>query len=80
MKSRLPRILGIAAGAATLLVVGPVALAMALLRSSPEAEGPTLAARIFIALFVLVLTLAAGFAAAGLTRLALRLFGRSGRG
>ena len=78
MIRRLPLVLGILAGAATLLVVGPVAVAVALLRSSSDSQGPTLAAQVFIAVLVLVLVALAFAAAWGLTHLILRLFRRRG--
>jgi small neutral amino acid transporter SnatA (MarC family) len=76
MSRRLPLLLGLAAAAAVLLLVGPIAIAMALLRSSAQSEGPHLAAQIFIAVFVLAAAAAAGVIAWGLTRLVLRLLGR----
>lgn len=76
MIRRLPLILGILAALATLLVVGPVAVAVALLRSSSDSQGPSLAAQIFIAVLVLALALLAGGLAWGLARLVLRLLGR----
>lgn len=72
---RLPTILGILAGVATLIVVGPVGLAVALLRSSSDAQGPTLAAQLFIGFVVLTFSAGIGFAAAAFTRLVLRLLG-----
>lgn len=77
MVRRLPLILGILAAFATLLLAGPVAVAVALLRSSSDAQGPSLAAQIFIALIVLALTAFAGLAAWAVTRLILRLLGKS---
>lgn len=76
MVRRLPVILGAIAALAALLVVGPVAVAVALLRSSSDAEGPSLAAQIFIGGLVLAVAFFAGAAAWGLTRLLLRLFRR----
>jgi hypothetical protein len=73
---RLPLILGAGAALAALLTVGPVAVAVALLRSSSDAQGPSLAARILIAGLVLALVALAGAAVWGLTHLILRLFGR----
>jgi hypothetical protein len=78
MIRRLPLIAGIVAAVAALLLVGPVAVAVALLRSSSDAQGPTLAARIFIAFLVLAVAALAGAAGWGLTRLLLRLFRRRG--
>lgn len=78
MPRRLPLILGSVAALAVLLLVGPVAVAVALLRSSPDAEGPTVAAQVFIAALVLALAALAGALVWGLTRLVLRLFGRGG--
>ena len=65
MLRRLPRILGWVAALATLLLVGPVAVAVMLLRSSTDAEGPHVAAQIFIALLVLALVALAGLAGIG---------------
>jgi hypothetical protein len=76
MLRRLPLIAGAIAGLAALLLVGPVAVAVALLRSSSDAAGPTLAAQIFIAALVLAIAALAALAGWGLTRLALRLFRR----
>lgn len=76
MLRRLPLVLGLLAAAATLLLIGPVAVAVALLRSSSDAQGPSLAAQLFIAALVLALVAAAGFGAWGLARLVLRLLGR----
>jgi hypothetical protein len=78
MLRRLPLILGIAAALAVLLLVGPVALAVALMRSSPEARGPDLAAQVFIAFLVLAAAALAGFAVWGLARLVMRLVRRRG--
>lgn len=78
MVRRLPLILGAAAALAVLLLVGPVALAVALMRSSPEAQGPSLAAQLFIAALVLAVAALAGAAAWGLTHLVVRLFRRGG--
>ena len=75
---RLPLLLGLLAAAAVLLLVGPVAIAMTLLRSSPGSPGPDLAAQIFILAFVLALAAAAAAIAWGLARLVLRLLGRGG--
>lgn len=78
MSRRLPLIIGALAAFAALLLVGPVAVAVALLRSSSDAQGPTLAAQVFIAILVLAVAAFAGAAAWGLTRLLLRLFRRRG--
>jgi small neutral amino acid transporter SnatA (MarC family) len=77
MMRRLPMMLGALAALATLLLVGPVAVAVVLLRSSSDAHGPTLAAQIFIAVLVVGLCALAFGAAWGLTRLVLRLLDRS---
>lgn len=77
MLRRLPLILGSLSALAALLVLGPIALAVALLRSSPEAQGPTLAAQIFIAVLVLTVAALAGAAVWGLAHLVVRLFRRS---
>lgn len=76
MARRLALIVGVIAATTTLLLVGPVAVAVMLLRSSSDGQGPTLAAQIFIALLVFALVALAGLAAWALTRLVLRLFGR----
>lgn len=78
MARRLPLIMAALAAVAALLLVGPVAVAVALLRSSSDARGPTLAAQIVIALLVLAIAALAAAAAWGLTRLVLRLFRRRG--
>jgi hypothetical protein len=78
MLRRLPLILGTVTALALLLVLGPIGLAVALLRSSPEAQGPSLAAQLFIAALVLAVAALAGAAVRGLTRLAVRLFRRNG--
>lgn len=78
MLRRLPLFLGIAAALAVLLVAGPVAVAVALMRSSPEAKGPDLAAQLFFAALVLAAAALAGFAAWGLARLVMRLARRDG--
>lgn len=78
MLRRLPLILGAASALAALLLVGPVAVAVALLRSSSDAQGPSLEAQIFIAGLVLAVAALAGAAGWGLARLVLRLFGKSG--
>ncbi len=69
----LPRLLAGVAAAATLLIVGPIAVAVALLRSSSDAQGPSLAAQLLIAALVLALALMAAAIVGGATRLALRL-------
>lgn len=73
MIRRLPLILGIAAALAVLLLLGPVAIAVALMRSSPEAQGPDFAARLFIGFLVLAAAALAGFALWSLGRLVMRL-------
>jgi hypothetical protein len=78
MLRRLPLILGTVTALAVLLVLGPIGLAVALLRSSPEAQGPSLAAQLSIAALVLAAVALAGAAVWGLTRLAVRLFRRNG--
>lgn len=78
MLRRLPLVLGAVTALAALLVLGPIGLAVALLRSSPEAQGPTLAAQLFIAGLVLAVAALAGVSAWGLTHLAVRLFRREG--
>jgi hypothetical protein len=76
MLRRLPLILGSAAAVGALLLVGPVAVAVALLRSSSDAQGPGLEAQILIGALVLAVAALAGTAAWALTRLVLRLFRR----
>lgn len=78
MARRLPLILGSLASLAALLLLGPVAVAVALMRSSPGAQGPDVAARILIAALVLAVAALAGAAVWGLTRLVLRLLRRGG--
>jgi hypothetical protein len=78
MLRRLPLILGLAAGLALLLTLGPIAIAVTLMRSSPAAQGPDLAARIFLAALVLAVAALAGLAVWGLARLLLSL-ARRGR-
>ncbi len=78
MKRRLPLVAGFAAGLAVLLFIGPIAAAVVLLRSSSDAVGPGLGVQLFIAALVLLLSAGAGLAAAGVTRLLIRLL--SGRG
>lgn len=75
---RLPPILGALAALATLLALGPVAVAVALLRSSPDSQGPALAAQILIAVTILGAAAIAGAAVWGLARLVLRLLNRGG--
>ena len=76
MLRRLPLIVGLLAAGAALVLLGPVAVAVALLRSSSDAQGPTPAAQLLIAALVVALVAAAGFGAWGLARLVLRLLGR----
>lgn len=73
MRRRLPFILAALAGLAALLALGPVAVAVLLLRSSSDAEGPTLGAHILIAAVVLAIVAAASLAGGALGRLLLRL-------
>lgn len=77
MLRRLPVILGSVAGLAVLLLAGPVAVAVALMRSSPDGRGPDLGAQLLIAALVLAAAALAGFASWALTRLVLR-FARRG--
>ena len=74
--SRLPLVLGIGAAAATVVLLGPIAAAVVLLRSTTDAAGPSVAVQVFIAVFVLALAAAGGFATWATTRLVLRLLGR----
>ncbi|HEY0149085.1 MAG TPA: hypothetical protein VGB70_08765 [Allosphingosinicella sp.] len=73
---RLPAILGAAAALTVLILLGPIAAAVVLLRSSSDAVGPSLAAQIFIAVLVLALCALAGCGVWGLTRLVQRLLRR----
>jgi hypothetical protein len=76
---RLPLISGIVAGLAALLLIGPIAVAVVLLRSSSDAVGPGLGAHMVIAVLVLLLTVGSGLAVAALVRLVLRLTDRHRR-
>ena len=78
MLGRLPILLGLAAAFAVLLLVGPVAIAVALMRSSPEGQGPDLAAQLFIGFLALAAAALAGLVVWGLARLVLRLARRGG--
>jgi hypothetical protein len=78
MLRRLPLILGLIASAASLLLLGPIAVAVLLLRSSSDAQGPTLGAHLLIGLVVLALTVLAGLAAWATTRFVMRLLQRGG--
>lgn len=78
MRRKGPIVAGALAALATLLLVGPVAVAVALLRSSSDARGPDLAAQILIGAFLLVLVALAYFAGWGAARLLQRWLG--GRG
>jgi uncharacterized membrane protein YphA (DoxX/SURF4 family) len=80
MLRRLPLVVGALAALAALVLAGPVAVAVALLRSSSDAQGPDLAAQIFIAVLVLAVVALAGLAAWGLTWLLVRPFRRTGDG
>lgn len=73
---RLPLVLGTAGGLAVLLLLGPIAAAVVLLRSSSDAVGPGIAVQLLVAAFVLFFSLAAGLIVAGLVRVVLRLLGR----
>lgn len=76
MIRRLPLIMGALAALAALLLLGPVAVAVALLRSSSDAQGPTLAAQVVIGALVAAVTALAAAAAWGVTHLVIRLFRR----
>lgn len=78
MVRRLPLILGGLAALAALLAVGPVALAVALMRSSPDSHGPDLAAQLLIFFLVLAVAALVGAAVWGLARLVVRLLGKGG--
>lgn len=73
MLKRLPLILGSLAGLAGLLTLGPVAVAVLLLRSSSDAHGPTLGAHILIGAVVIAVTALAALAGWTLGRLVRRL-------
>ena len=64
------------AALAAFLLVAPVAVAVALLRSSSDSEGPSVVAQIFIAGLVVVIVAAAGLAAWAISRFIARRFGR----
>jgi hypothetical protein len=66
---RLPVILGVTAGVIVLILLGPIAAAVVLLRSSSDAVGPGLAVQIFIAVLVLAFSTIIGGAVWALTRL-----------
>ena len=74
--SRLPLVLGIVASAAVVVLLGPIAAAVVLLRSTTDAVGPGMGVQIFIAVLVLAFAAAGGFAVWAATRLVLRLLGR----
>lgn len=74
MLRRLPAIVGGLAALSALLLAGPVAVAVALMRSSPESRGPDLAAQIFIGFLALAFVALAGFAGWAAARLLIRLF------
>ena len=76
MLRRLPLVLALLAGLAAFLTLGPVAAAVLLLRSTSDAQGPTLGAHILIALIFLAVTALAAFAGWGVGRLLQRLAGR----
>jgi hypothetical protein len=76
MLRRLPLILGLLAAAASLLLLGPIAVAVLLLRSSSDAQGPALGAHLLIGLVVLTLTASAGLAGWALTRFVIRILRR----
>ncbi len=72
-RSRAPRIVGWAAGALTMLVLGPIAFAVVMLDSRPGGGGADLAAKIIVALVVIAVAAAIGLLARGLTAALLRL-------
>lgn len=76
MLRRLPLILGAIAATAALLLLGPIAVAVLILRSSSDAQGPSLGAYVVIGFVVLAITALAGLAAWALTRLVIRLTGK----
>lgn len=71
----MPRIIGWTAFAAVLVLIGPIAFAVVMLKSSPEAEGSD-PAKLLVALIVLAAAGLAGWLAKRLTLLVLRLAGR----
>lgn len=73
---RLPIVLGVLAALAACLLVAPVAVAVALLRSSSDSAGPSVAAQIFIAGLVIAIVAGAGLVAWAVTRFLVGRFGR----
>lgn len=73
---RLPIVLGVLAALAAFLLVAPVAVAVALLRSSSDSTGPSVAAQIFIVVLVAAIVAGAGLAAWAITGFLVRRFGR----
>ncbi len=71
-QSRVPALLGWVAGLLTLALIGPIAAAVAVLRSSSDAVGPSPVVQLFIALFVLTLSTGAGLIVWAVARLFLR--------
>lgn len=68
----MPRILGWTAFAAVLLLAGPIAFAVVMMKSWPEAEGADPAAKLFVALIVLAAAALAGWLARALASAVVR--------
>lgn len=73
----LPSILGGLAAFAVLIVLGPFAAAVVMLRSGPEVAGSDPAAKIIVGLLVVALAGLAGLIVYGAARLLHRLFRRA---
>ena len=73
--NRLPLVLGVLAALAAFLLVAPVAVAVALLRSSSDSEGPSVAAQFFITGLVVAIVAGAGLGAWAISRFLVRRFG-----
>ena len=71
--ARLPKILGRTVAAAVLLILAPIAFAVVMLESRPGGTGADPVAKIFVALLVLALAGAAGWAVKALAASLLRL-------
>ena len=76
MLRRLPLILAALAGAAALLTLGPVAVAVLVLRSSSDSHGPSTGAHVVIAVAVVAVTGLAALAGWAIGRLVQRLWRR----
>ncbi|MFN3945846.1 MAG: hypothetical protein ACK4K7_13055 [Allosphingosinicella sp.] len=76
MLRRLPLAFAVAGFLAALLLLGPIGVAVGVLRSSSDAHGPSLGAQLLIAAIVIGFCALAGGLSWLLGRLVLRLFGR----